>query len=259
MLKTRLEELKQYAFVIKQLNLKEHKRKTDETNLGVVWNVLNPLLYMVVLSTYYQNVIKHDIENFPVFVFSGITIYCFYSNGTKSAMHSFVGNKNFLVKAKIPSEVYILQKVLYAFKEMMFSMVALVPILCFFHIRITWRAIQLLPILLLTTATIIGLGEVLAVVYVFFSDIDYLYSVFMTMMVFISGVFIPIDHLPKTMQGILSYNPIFLSIYIFRNALFYNLPSYWTAWVKMIFWATSQVIIGYIMLKRNKNRLMRKL
>ena len=259
MLNGRLESLKQYLFVIKQISYKEHKKKTDETNLGVLWNILNPFLYMVILSTYYQNVIIHKIENFPLFVFSGITIYNFYNSGTKGAMHSLVGNKNFLIKAKTPSEVYLLQKVVSAFKEMMFSAVALIPIMLFFHIRVSWRVVQLVPILLLTIAAITGIGEILAIVYVYFADIDYLYSVFMTLMMFTSGVFIPIDHLPGRLQGILTYNPIFLSIYLSRNALLYNLPSHWTAWMKLIIWAVCLVVLGHIIFEKNKNKLIGKL
>ncbi|WP_458457878.1 ABC transporter permease [Pseudobutyrivibrio sp.] len=259
MLEGRLGSIKQYLFVINQISYKEHKKKTDETNLGVLWNILNPFLYMVILSTYYQNVIIHKIENFPLFVFTGITIYNFYNNGTKGAMHSLVGNKSFLIKARIPSEIYLLQKVFSAFKEMMFSAVALIPIMLFFHIRISWRMVQLIPILLLTIATIIGIGEILAITYVYFADIDYLYSVFMTMMVFTSGVFIPIDHLPESLQVILTYNPIFLSIYLVRNALFYNLPSHWTAWIKLIIWTVSLVVLGHIFFVKNKNKLVGKL
>lgn len=259
MLQTRIEELKQYAFVIKQLSLKEHKRKTDETNLGVLWNILNPFLYMVILSTYYQNIIIRKIENFPVFVFSGITIYNLYNSGTKGAMHSLVGNKSFLIKAKTPSEVYLLQSVISAFKEMMFSVVALIPIMLFFHIRMSWRVVQLVPILLLTMAAITGIGEILSIVYVYFADIDYLYSVFMTLMMFTSGVFIPIEYLPRSLQGILTYNPIFLSIYLVRNALFYNLQSHWTAWLKLIIWTVCLFMFGHILLKKNKNKLIGKL
>ena len=259
MLQTRIEELKQYAFVIKQLSLKEHKRKTDETNLGVVWNVLNPLLYMVILSTYYQNVIIHKIENFPVFVFTGYTIFNYYSSATKGAMKCFVYNRTLISRTHSSLKIYIFQKVFVAFKELAFSGIAIIPVMFYFRINITPRIMLLVPILVLATMTIVGIGELLAIVFSFFGDIDYLYSVFMTMLLFVSGVFIPIDHIPRQFHRVLGYNPIFLSIYMARNSLIYNLPSHWSAWVKMFLWATISSFGGNFILNKHQNKILSRL
>lgn len=259
MLQTRIEELKQYAFVIKQLSSKEHKRKTDETNLGVVWNVLNPLLYMVILSTYYQNVIIHKIENFPVFVFTGISIYNFYNNSTKHAMCSLRSNKNLLLRTKITHWLFIFQSVEASINELLFSIITIIPIMIFYRIPFSVRIFQLVPILILTICVAFGLGMILGVIFIFFPDIEYLYGVFMTMLMFISGTFIPIDHLPYEFQTVLTYNPIFLSIYLTRNSLVYNLESHWTAWVKLLIWAILSILIGSFMYMKNKNKINLKL
>ncbi len=252
-------KVQQYAFVIKQLSHKDNKRKTDETNLGILWNVLNPLLYMIILSTYYQNVIIHDIENFPVFVFTGITMLNFYSTGTMGAMRSLVGNKNLLIKSQLSMRIYIYQRVFLAFKEMCFSAIALIPIMWFFNIGVSWRVLQIIPIIVITIIIVSSIGQILAVVYVFFADIDYLYSVLMTLMFFVSGTFIPLEHMPQQFQTVLTYNPIFLSIYLSRNSLIYNLPSHWTAWIKIIIWALVLMIISNLIFKRIKNQIISKL
>lgn len=259
MTKKKLETIKQSLFVIGQINYKEHKRKTDETNLGFIWNILNPFLYMVIMSVYYQNIIHHKIENFPVFVFTGITMMNFYNSATNGAMHCLVSNKRLIVKTHLPMNLFILQKIINAFKEMVFSSMALIIIMFYFKIPITWRTIQIVPVLLLTICVVIGMGEILSVIYVYFADIDYLYSVFMTMMFFVSGVFIPINHLPEKIHTVLTYNPIFLSIYLTRNCLIYNIPSHWTAWVKLGLWAIGVSIVGYILFTSNKNKIVGKM
>ena len=255
----RLLSLKQWNFVITQISQKEQKRKTDETNLGFIWNMINPFLYMLILSVYYQNVIIHKIDNFPIFVFTGITMIHFYTNATIGAMHSLVNNKGFITKTQLPIEIFIFQKVFEAFKEMCYSAIALIPIMMYFHIKITFRAVQLIPILLLTVIVVNGMGEILAIAYVYFADISYLYSVFMTMMFFVSGTFIPIDHMPAKLHTVLTYNPIFLSIYLVRNSLIYNLPSHWTAWVKLTVWAVLLFILGRFLMIKNKNGIVGKM
>ena len=252
-------KIKQYFFVIRQVSFKEQKRNIDDTNLGFIWNVINPFLYMLILSVYYQNVIIHKIDNFPIFVFTGITMLHFYTNATTGAMHSLVNNKGFITKTQLPIEIFIFQKVFEAFKEMCYSAIALIPIMMYFHIKITFRAVQLIPILLLTVIVVNGMGEILAIAYVYFADISYLYYVFMTMMFFVSGAFIPIDHLPERLHSVLTYNPIFLSIYLVRNSLIYNLPSHWTAWGKLTVWAVLLFGLGRFLMIKNKNGIVGKM
>jgi lipopolysaccharide transport system permease protein len=259
MLDNRLKILRQATFVIKQMSYRENKKKVDETNLGLFWNILNPILFMIILSMYYQNVIIHKIENFPVFVFSGITIMNYYNSATKGAMHSLVSNKRLIIKSKLPVEVFILQKIIVPLRELFFSGLSLIVIMFFFRIEFSWRVLQIIPVLFLTIITVMGIGEILSVIYVFFADIDYFYSVFMTLMLFVSGVFIPIKHLPEKVHTVLTYNPIFLSIYLSRNCFVYNLSSHWSAWAKLCIWAVVLSLIGKILFLRNKNAILLKL
>ena len=129
----------------------------------------------------------------------------------------------------------------------------------FFRIHVTLRALQLVPVLLLTIITVTGMGEILAVAFVYFADISYFYSIFMTMMFFVSGTFIPLEHMPMQLQPILTYNPIFLSIYLVRNCLIYNLPSHWTAWVKLTVWAVLLFSLGRFLMIKNKNGIVGKM
>ncbi len=248
-------EIKQLSFVIEQISYKENKRKIDETHLGLLWNIINPLLYLLVLTTFYKKVVVHDYD-YPVFVFIGLLIMKFYSDGTMSAMRSLVLNKQLLVKSKLSIGVFIVEKVFISIKDLFFSSIALIPIMIAFHVKIHLRTLLIIPVLFLTVAVVIGIGTILAIIYVYFEDIGYLYTIIMSVMVFVSGVFMPIERMPEYVQPILAINPIFLSIYISRNCLMYNLPSYWTAWVKLILWAISTMTIGLVLLKKNKNKIM---
>ncbi len=259
-MKEKIKLIKQYLFVVKQITYKDNKRKTSEMNLGFLWNVLNPFIYMVILSTYYQNVIKHDnIINFPIFVFVGITIYNFYLISTRDGMVSLIGEQNLIINSSIPVDIFILQKIFIALKEMLFSIIALVPILYFFRIHIHCRALLIIPIILITFFTAMGIATILAVAAVFFDDIIYLYSVFMTLMMFVSGTFIPIESLPIKFQKILTYNPIFLSIYLCRNCVIYNRDSHWTAWAKLIVWMVGSLLFGHWLLYKLRPYIVNKL
>ncbi|WP_044938021.1 ABC transporter permease [Pseudobutyrivibrio sp. LB2011] len=251
--------VEQYLFVVNQISSKDSKHRFSEMKIGRFWKILDPLIYMIVLSTYYSKIIVHDIDNFPVFVFIGIIVMNYYRNSTTGAMGTLVKNKQLLVKTKIPISIFIYEKIFSAFKELLFSSCALGLVMLFFKIKITARFFTVIPILILTTVIIIGVSKTLSVLSVFFGDIDYLYSLFMTMIFFVSGIFVPVDHMPEKYWPILTSNPIFLSIYMTRNSLMYNLPSHYSAWIKLIIWAIVTAIIGNIVYIKNKNIVISKL
>ena len=254
-----MERIKQYKFVMQQIGYKEQRKKSSETNLGFVWNLLNPLLYMVILSTYYTNIITHDIDRFPVFVFTGITIFNYYNSSTKSAMKSLVSNKNLLIKTKLPIEVFVVNSIYSGFREFVFSSIALVPICIYYKVHITWRIIFVIPILLITSSIITSMGKILAICYTFFGDIEYLYSVLMSMLVFVSGTFLPLGNYPENIRNLLTYNPIFLSIILYRNSLMYGIPSHWTAWAKFLIWFLVLLIFSRLIFDKKKDKCINML
>lgn len=255
-----LKQCRQYLFVIRQIDIAEEKRHINGTRYGKLWNILSPLLYMIILSIYYQNIVVHDeIDKFPVFVFTGYIMYNFISIATRTALKSIVCNKYLLIKSKIPIHVFIVQKTVAAFRELLYSLVALIPIIIIFKVSISVIILEIIPLFLLVWLFVTGVGSILAVLYVYFADIEYLYSLLMTMLFFVSGVFVPLNSLPIDFQPILTNNPIFLAIYIFRNSVMYSLKSHWTAWVKLLCWTILVVIIGFMLINKKKDDFINKI
>ena len=135
-----ISRLNNYCFVINQISLKEHKRRVSETNLGFLWNILSPLLFMVLMSNYYCNIVKHDIVNYPVFVFTGINMVGFYRNATVGAMRSLVENKKLIVRTKWKLEIFIYQKVFSAFKDLLYASIAILPLFYYYPSTYSYMA-----------------------------------------------------------------------------------------------------------------------
>lgn len=258
-MREKIEAIGQHIFVISQISYKNSKKEIDDTNLGFIWNVLSPLIYMIILSTYYQNVMPHDIERFPVFIFIGIIIFKYYRVATQGAMKTLVNNKSLLTKSKLPIEIFVYEKILAALKELGFSIIALVPIIYFFDLKINYRYLLLIIIIGISTILIIGISKILAILYVFFADVDYLYTVFMTLLMFLSSVFVPLDHLPEDFQNILYINPIYISISLSRDAIMYNKSSSIKMWMILLGWAIVFFLIGNVFFNKNRDRCINRL
>ena len=75
-------EKKQYGFVIRQLTLREIKRKYARSYLGILWSVLNPLLSMSVLSLIFSQMFRRSIENYPIYYLTGYILWQAFTGAT---------------------------------------------------------------------------------------------------------------------------------------------------------------------------------
>ena len=255
-MKGRFSDILQYVFVIRELTSREIKRKYARSSLGIIWSVLNPLLMMVVMSLIFSTMFKRSIENFPIYYLTGQTIWGLFSGATNTAMTALVDNKSLLIKAKLPKHTFILSRIYTALVNFGYTCIAYVLMLLIFRIKIT-LTILLFPIgVLFALIFSIGVGYLLATEYVFFADIKYLYGIFLTLLMYLSAIFYPIDSLPEVMQKVINWNPVYLVILFARECVMYGrVPEAWV-WIRLSIWSFGSVLIGMIVFRIKENKIM---
>ena len=79
----RVDELRQNMFVIHQLVIRDKKRSLSSTFMGELWEVINPLINMVVMVLVFGKMFGYGIKGgFPLYVLTGTTLYGLYTSGT---------------------------------------------------------------------------------------------------------------------------------------------------------------------------------
>ncbi len=250
---------KQYLFVIKELTGREIKRKYSRSRLGILWSVLNPLFNMAVLSFVFSHMFSKSIENYPIYYLCGNIIWGFYNNGTSSSMTALVDNKNYLIKLRIPMQVFIISRVYTALVNFGYSLMAFIPIIIIYKIRLSWTIVFLPVIVLILTIFILGVSYLLSVACVFFGDINHLYGVFMTLLLFLSAIFYPVERLTGVARDVVSNNPVYLFIKCVRSIIYLGEIPDVKAMITLVIWAFAFYIIGMLVFNRNKNRIIQKL
>lgn len=222
------EQKKQYWFVIKELTGREIKRKYSRSYLGILWSVLNPLLSMTVLSMIFTQIFKRAIENFPIYYLTGYIIWLAFTGATNAAMTTLEDNKMLLIKVKLPMEVFILTRVYTALVNMGYSVVAYVIMLVVFRVTPKWTMLLFPVIIVLLFLFSLGIAYILATAYVFFGDVKHLYSVILTLWMYCSAIFYPIDNLEGVIRVVIEWNPIFNYIDAARSIVMYGqIPPTW--------------------------------
>lgn len=250
------QNVRQYLFVIKELTAREIKRKYARSYLGIIWSVLNPLLNMLVLSLVFSTMFKRSIDNYPLYMLTGQLMWTLFSGATNSSMTALVDNKTLLIKAKLPKQTFVLSRIYTSLVNLGYSLIAYVLVLLVFRIPFSWTMLLLPLDIVLALLFSMGVGYMLSIAYVFFADIKHLYSIVLTLWMYMSAIFYPATALPGVMQTVLGYNPIYLSIYIARECMLYGRMPHYSAWLKLGLMAIVTFEIGYLVFHKKQNNVM---
>ena len=252
-------KINDYYFVLKELVGREIKRKYARSYLGIIWSVLSPLLMMVVLSLIFSQIFKRSIENFPVYFLTGYMLWQLFTESTNSAMTALVDNKLLLIKVKTPKQILTLSRVFTALANFLYSLIAFVLILMVFRIRPSFAILAFPFVVALLLLFCIGIGYMLSIAYAYFGDVRHLYSVLLTLWMYMSALFYPVEILPDYMQRVVALNPIYAYIEAARECILYHGFPDIVMWMKMLLWGIGIFITGLAVFSRNENRIMQRL
>lgn len=253
------EKRKQHIFVIKQLISREIKRKYARSYLGVLWSVLNPLLSMAVLSMIFSTMFKKSIENFPIYYLTGMIIWQMFSTATTTAMTALEDNKQLLLKVKITKETFVLARVYTALTNFGYTCIAYALMLIIFRVKPNWFMLLLPVDILFLTLFSLGLSYILSILYVFFADIKHLYGVLLTLWMYMSAIFYPVDSVPEAMARIINANPMYIYISFARACVLEGTCPSAGIWIGCVVWGVVIFGVGYFIFRRNETFVMQKL
>ena len=106
-----------------------------------------------------------------------------------------------LIKVKLPMEIFVLARVYTAVVNLGYSLVAYVAMLIVFRITPKWTMLFSPMIFVFLILFALGLSYILATAYVFFGDVKHLYSVVLTLWMYCSAIFYPVDQLSGALSG----------------------------------------------------------
>ena len=249
----------QYAFVIRQLTSREIKRKYARSYLGIVWSVLNPLLSMAVLSLIFSQLFRRSIENYPVYYLTGYILWQMFTGATTAAMTTLVDNKPLLLKVKFPMDLFVLTRVYTALINLGYSLAAYVVMLAVFRIAPKWTMLLSPVIILLLFLFSLGISYMLAAAYVFFGDVKHLYTVALTLWMYCSAIFYPVEQLQGVIRVVIQNNPLYVYIHCMRGAVMTGELPGGTEWLQMVLWGAGVCLLGVMVFRKNRNSIMQRI
>lgn len=223
-----VQRLMRYQFLFEELVKRDFKKKYKRTILGMAWSVLSPLLMLIVMRLVFTQFFGRDMEHYTTYLFCGNLLFSFFNEASSQGMQSLMGNAGIFTKVNIPKYLFLFSKNVQTLINLGLTLCVFFVFCIFDGITFTWKFILLLyPIACLILFNV-GVGLILSALFVFFRDIQYLWTVFTQVLMYMSAIFYTIDGYSPMVQNLFLLNPMYLFIRYFRKIVIEaTIPSIW--------------------------------
>lgn len=212
-----IQKLKKHQFLFRELVRRDFTKKYKRTILGIAWSVLSPLLSLLVMNLIFGTLLGSSIEHYTIYLFSGQLIFSFFSDSTNEGMTSLLNNAEVFTKVNVPKYLFLFSKNVSSLINFGITLVIYFLFVVANGVPITWKFILLIyPVACLVIFNL-GVGLILSALYVFFRDIQYLYSIFTMLLMYMSAIFYSIDTFPQIGRNLFLLNPVYVYIRYFRK------------------------------------------
>jgi ABC-2 type transport system permease protein len=255
-LKRYLPAFLQYRSLLFNLVSRDIKVKYRRSVLGLLWSVLQPLFVMLIISAVFSNIFRIEIENYPAFYITASLIFNFVTEASILSMGSILSASSLIKKVYIPKYLFPLEKCLFAFVNMLFSLIAVAIVYLVLQTPIQ-LTVFLLPIPMIYAALFsFGLGLILSAAVMYFRDVAHLYAVWVTGWMYLTPILYPLEILPEFMQTILKFNPLVYYVGYARDVMLYGvIPEFGTNMICLGF-ALVTLVVGLLIFKKTQDKFI---
>ncbi|MDO8512129.1 MAG: ABC transporter permease [bacterium] len=216
-----LHELFYYRDLLLFIALRNIKVRYKQTAIGATWAIIQPFLTMVVFSIFFGTLAKipSDSVPYPIFVYSGLLPWTFFSNVIRFSGTSIIEDERLITKVYFPRIIIPSSVVGVELLDFCISFIILIAMLFYYKISLT-LGILLLPLLvIIMIGSALGVGLILSALTVAYRDFRYVVTFLVQLWMFVSPVLYPVTIVPKTWRWLLAFNPMTGVIEGFRSAI----------------------------------------
>jgi lipopolysaccharide transport system permease protein len=231
-------ELWEYRELLWVMTTRDVKVRYKQTVLGAGWAVIRPLLTMLMFTLIFGKFAKMPSEGFPypIFVYSALLPWTFFSSAVGAGASSLVGNAPMLSKVYFPRLIIPLSSIGGALVDLLVSTGLLLLMMVWYRVGWTAQLALVLPLVMLLALVAAGVGILLSAVTVTYRDFTHITPFLVQIWMYVTPVVFPLSVVPERWRSLLYLNPMTGIVEGFRSA-FLGKPFNVVAVASSVIWA----------------------
>jgi len=216
-----LREVWEYRELLYFLIWRDVKVRYKQTVLGATWAILQPFTTMVVFSLFFGKLGRIPSEGlpYPIFCFTALVPWTFFSSGLSQGANSLVGSQSLITRVYFPRLVIPIASVLSGVVDFALAFLVLFGMMLFYGIVPTANVVWLPLLLLLALVSALGVSMWLSALNVQFRDIRYTVPFLAQLWLLATPIAYPSSLLPEPWRTLYGLNPMAGVVEGFRWAL----------------------------------------
>ena len=216
-----LSELWAYRELVYFLIWRDIKVRYKQTLLGASWAIIQPLFTMLIFSLFFGRLARVPSDNlpYPVFSYTALVPWTLFATGLTMSANSLVGSQELLKKVYFPRLAIPLAPVLGGLVDFGIAFVVLLGLMAYYGIFPGIAVLAVIPLLLLTLVTALGVGLWLSALNVQYRDVRYTLPFLVQAWLFATPIAYPSSMLDAPWRTVYALNPMVGVVEGFRWAL----------------------------------------
>jgi teichoic acid transport system permease protein len=239
---------REFALAIPRAEL---RAKNQNTVLGGLWHVLNPLMLVGVYYVVFDLILdtSRGVENFLAFLTIGVFVFHLTSKSVNAASKSITSNEGLLRAVAFPRAILPLSVVLSEFLAFSYALIVMVAVVLLTGEPLYWTWVLIVPAIALQLLFNAGLALFVARLTSHFRDVSQVLPYLLRMWLYFSGVLYEPTHFVaegSLALRILQANPAYVYINLVRTAVLEQKPPPAMEWIEAAAWGTVVLVIGFL-------------
>ena len=216
----------QYRKILYAVTRVEFQKRYSGAVLGVFWVVLYPALLLSIYLFVYMAVFNMQLPgrsrlDYVIYVFAGLIPYIGFMESLNSGCHAIRQNIHLVKNVMLPIELIPIRYVTVSLTSEVIGLVILVVLLAI-NSSIGPGIVFLPLVLLLQFMFLVGLVWILSALNVAMPDTSHFVGLATLMLIFLSPIGYTPEMVPETFRFVVTFNPVYYLIEMFRAVLVYN-------------------------------------
>lgn len=247
------------GYLLRRLVKKDIRQRYQGSVLGVLWTMLVPVLMLVIYTFIFSEVFQAkwnmdttDTYQFALMLFCGLSAFNLVGEVMNRSTTLLASHVNYVKKVIFPLEILPVVLTLSALFHCAVSYGILIAAKYILYRTVSPTLYLLLPAMVPLVVLAVGAGLFISAISVYLKDVGNVISVIVTVLMYLSPVFFPLDAVPEDFRAVCEMNPMTYIIENFRNVVLYGMPinvSFFSASCAAAF---AVYLVGYVVFMRTK-------